>query len=136
LQRMNPADLAAIANFSVTREGVGKVEWQGAVDVRGADLDSIVVIEQSEVSIYTDEEKMGLKPPRGTKLNRPAKLTMENVFPKNRDAPNANEKFKRKVAAATVNMGAELINYDPQSGSWLLLVDHFSRYGLDDDDSD
>ena len=136
LQRMNPADLAAIANFSVTREGVGKVEWQGAVDVRGADLDSIVVIEQSEVSIYTDEEKMGLKPPRGTKLNRPAKLTMENVFPKNRDAPNANEKFKRKVAAATTNMGAELINYDPQSGAWLLLVDHFSRYGLDDDDSD
>mmetsp|Transcript_1465 Transcript_1465/g.1626 ORF Transcript_1465/g.1626 Transcript_1465/m.1626 type:complete len:1759 (-) Transcript_1465:394-5670(-) len=133
LQRMDTADLAAVANFSVVRKGVGKVEWEGAVDVRGANLDLIVVIEHKSVSVYTEEEEKGLKPKAGTKLNRPAKLTMENVFPKNAQAP---EKFKRKIADVTMTMGAELINYDLGSGEWVLLVQHFSRYALDDDDSD
>lgn len=132
LQRMGAADLAAVTNFSITREGVGKVEWIGAVDVRGADLDSIVVIEEKAVSVYTEEEHRGLKPENGTKLNRRAKLTLENVFPKKNESPAF---FKRKVSQATAKMGAEIIKIDLERGQWVFIVQHFSRYALDDDDS-
>eukprot|EP00536_Pseudo-nitzschia_multiseries_P003763 jgi/Psemu1/64310/estExt_Genemark1.C_590048 len=133
LQEMEPADLAAVTNFSVARTGVGKVEWEGAVDVRGANLDRIVVIESKSVSIYTDEEEEGRKPEVGTKLNRPAILTLEGVFPPD---PSDADKFVKKVTRQTVKMGAELISYDPSTGEWILRVKHFSRYGLDDDSDD
>jgi nuclear pore complex protein Nup98-Nup96 len=133
LQGMDPADLAAVANFSVTRKGVGKIAWEGAVDVRGANLDRIVVIEPKSVSVYTEEEEEGRKPEVGTKLNRSAILTLGNVFPPD---PSAAAKFTQKVAKQTKKMDAELIKYDPSSGEWILRVHHFSRYALDDDSDD
>jgi len=132
-QQMDPADLAAVSNFSVTRTGFGKVEWEGAVDVRGANLDLSIVIERKAVSIYTKEEEEGRKPEVGTKLNRSAVLTLEGVFPPESMAP---EKYAKKVARATLKMDAELISYDPISGEWILRVQHFSRYALDDDSDD
>jgi len=133
LQAMNPADLAAVSNFSVTRKGVGNVSWEGAVDVRGANLDRIIAIEPKSVSIYSEEEEEGRKPEVGTKLNRSAVLTLENVFPPD---PSAPEKFVKKVTRQTMKMDAELISYDPSSGEWILRVQHFSRYALDDDSDD
>ncbi|KAL3914667.1 MAG: hypothetical protein SGARI_000004 [Bacillariaceae sp.] len=134
LESLNPADLAAVPNFSVTRPGVGKVEWEGAVDVRGANLDKIVVIEPKAVSVYTEEEDNGTKPTVGTKLNRPAILTMEGIFPPEGASPEAMEKYKRKIAKQTMRMDADLIDYDPATGEWKLKVKHFSRYALDSDD--
>jgi len=133
LEGMDPADLAAVSSFSISRAGFGKVEWEGAVDVRGADLDLSVVIESKAVSIYTKEEEEGKKPKVGTKLNRPAILTLEGVFPPESMAP---EKYAKKVARATMKMDAELISYDPAAGEWILRVQHFSRYALDDDSDD
>ena len=135
LQSMPPEDLAAVPNFSVEREGVGKIEWEGAVDVRGADLDSVVIIEPSSASVYMKEEEDGDKPPVGMKLNRPAILTMEGVFPSD-DGAAAKAKFSRRVEKQTTKMGAELIQYDASIGTWKLRVHHFSRYALTDDDSE
>jgi hypothetical protein len=136
LRAMDPSDLAAVKHFSVEREGVGKVEWEGAVDVRFADLDRIILIEPKSVSVYTEEEEMGIKPEVGVKLNRPAVLTLEGVFPPD-GGPEVVEKFKRKVAKQTLKLKAELVDYDPDSGIWKLRVNHFSKYALDlDGDSD
>lgn len=137
LQAMDQADLAAVENFSVERPGVGKVEWEGAVDVRHANLDKIVLIEPRSVSVYTEEEHMGVKPHIGTKLNRPALLTMEKVLPPEGSSPEAVEKFKQKVSRQTQKIGAELVEYDVTTGIWKIRVNHFSRYWFDSDaDSD
>ena len=133
LEEMDPADLAAVSNFSVMRKGVGKVAWEGAVDVRGADLDTIIDIEHQSVSVYTAEEREGKKPEVGTKLNRPAVLTMENILPSDSQDP---QKFANKVARQTKKINAELISYDISTGEWILRVQHFSRYALDDDSDD
>jgi nuclear pore complex protein Nup98-Nup96 len=122
LRDMDPADLAAVSNFCVIRPGVGKIEWEGAVDVRGADLDKDIIIEPRSVSVYTDEEEENNKPQVGTKLNRPAILTMEGVFPPADSDPG---KFSKKVAKQTARMHAELISYDPSVGEWTLRVMHF-----------
>ncbi len=128
-------DLAAVPNFSIERHGVGKIEWEGAVDIRGIDLDQVVVIEPKSASVYTKEEEENRKPSVGTKLNRAAIITLEGVY-----APEATfesqEKFTKKVERQTTKMGAQLIDYDVTTGIWKLRVQHFSRYALDDDDDD
>ncbi len=136
LSQMSEADLAAVPNFVVERIGFGSVAWDGAVDVRGVDLDSVVCIEAKAVEVYHKEEESGSKPSVGMKLNRPAILTLHSVYSKNGpDASKAEkEKFERKIAKKTNEMGASLVLYDSDIGVWKLHVEHFSRYALDDDD--
>lgn len=141
LAKLSEADLAAVSHFVVSRPGYGSVAWEGAVDVRGVDLDIVVAIEDKEVAVYDEyEENTGYaKPPVGSKLNRPAIITLEHVFPTDRSNPEAIQKFERKVTKQTAKMGAHLILYDASSGVWKFQTHHFSRYGLiadDDDDTD
>jgi Nuclear protein 96/Nucleoporin autopeptidase len=138
LREMSPVELATVSNFSVTRAGYGKIEWVGSVDVRQANLDEIVVIERQDVSVYTLAEERGNKPGVGEKLNRPAVITFYNIFPKN--GPHATteemDRFIRKVERAASKSSAQHLSYDGQLGEWKIRVEHFSRYGLFDDDSD
>jgi nuclear pore complex protein Nup98-Nup96 len=133
LSTLPAEDLAAVPNFSVERPGVGKIEWEGAVDIRGINLDEVVVIEPKSASVYTREEEQNTKPAVGTKLNRSAIITLEGVYPSEATL-EAQDKLSKKVQRQTSKMGAELIDYDATTGIWKLRVRHFSRYGLDDDD--
>jgi len=140
LQMMSEADLAAVPKFSISRGGYGKVEWEGSVDVRGADLDSIVYIEHRSVDVYSNEERDGVKPAMGTKLNRPAIVTCYNVYPKEKGAGASEEektKFATVVARKMSKMdAATLISYNKDTGVWQFRVEHFSKYSLDDSDED
>ncbi len=138
LSKMGEADLAAVSNFIVDKAGVGSVAWKGAVDVRGIDLDSVVNIEPKTVDVYHAAEQSGTKPPVGTKLNRPAIITLHNIYSKNGPEASAEEKekFERKIEKKTKQMNAKFILMDTDIGIWKFEVDHFSRYGLDDDSDD
>jgi len=131
------ADLASLPNFSVHHDKYGRVQWEGAVDVRYADLDSSVFISEGSVEVYTREEEERTKPAVGTKLNRPAVITLFNVFPKNGGVEADQEtkiKFAKRIERTSSKMGVEMISYSKDLGEWSFRVDHFSRYGLDDDD--
>ena len=39
-------------NFTIGRDGYGKIQWLGETDIRGLDLDAIVTIDQKEVNVY------------------------------------------------------------------------------------
>jgi len=138
LDTFGEAELGNVPAFSVSRPGYGKVEWEGTVDVRHADLDSIVVIKPKDVMVYTEEEQLGTKPAVGTRLNRPAQITYYEVFPK--DNPDAStedkEKFAEKLKKISRKIGAEFVGYNLISGEWQIKVQHFSRYAFVDDDSD
>ena len=137
--QMSEADLAAVSNFVVSREGLGSIAWEGAVDVRGVDLDSVVQIKFRDVAVYDAEEENGTKPPLGSKLNRPAVITMYDVFPKDGGADateEARSKFEKRISKSTKKMGAELISYNAERGVWKFRVLHFSRYNLDDSDDE
>lgn len=138
LNTLSGEDLAAVENFSIEHHGYGRIEWEGAVDVRGADLDRIVEIDQSVASMYEKDEEENRKPAVGSKLNRQAIITLYSVFPK--QGPSASDdvkdKFAEKVKSSTKKMGAQFISYDKRDGEWKMRVQHFSKYGLLDDDSE
>jgi nuclear pore complex protein Nup98-Nup96 len=138
LETLSGEDLAAVENFSIEHEKYGRIEWEGAVDVRGADLDHIVEIDQSVASLYEKDEEENRKPAVGSKLNRQAIITLYSVFPKKGPAASdeAKEAFAQKVKKSTKKMGAQFLCYDKTSGEWKMRVQHFSKYGLLDDDAD
>mmetsp|Transcript_24608 Transcript_24608/g.29686 ORF Transcript_24608/g.29686 Transcript_24608/m.29686 type:complete len:1099 (+) Transcript_24608:250-3546(+) len=140
LSTFSEVDLATVPHFLISRAGYGQIQWEGAVDVRGVDLDSVVRIEMREVFVYDDVQDDS-KPSVGEKLNRPAVITLENIHPKVGPgaAKEVVEKFTKKLKNASSKMGAEHLGYDGTNGIWTFKVQHFSRYGFfdsDDDDDD
>ena len=135
---MSDVEIATLSNFVVEKIGVASVAWDGAVDIRGIDLDSIISIEPKDVSVYEEQEKAGTKPPVGTKLNRPAVITFHDIYPKGgADASvEVKSKFEKRIQKNTKAMGAELIQYDGEKGIWMIKVPHFSRYAFMDDSED
>jgi Nuclear protein 96/Nucleoporin autopeptidase len=139
METKSEAELAALSGFSITREGFGSVAWDGTVDVRGINLDSIISISHQDVAVYDNQEVDGTKPAIGEKLNRPAVISLYNTFPKKggkNASEDAKQKFSKKLEKATAQMNADFISYDSVNGTWKFRVQHFSRYGLFDDDSD
>jgi len=138
LEAMSEAELATVRGFTVERPGFGSVAWDGAVDVREVDIDAEVVIESKNVSVYDDAETTGKKPEQGSKLNRPAVITMYGIFPKDgaEASAEAKQKLSHKIEKTTQKMKAELLSFESESGVWKFRVGHFSRYGLDDSDDE
>jgi len=139
LAQMSAADLAAVSGFVIERAGYGSISWDGAVDIRGCDLDTVIAIESRDVAVYDNEEAIATKPPVGSKLNRPAVITIYGIFSKNggkNASQEAKKKYERKIVKVTKAMGAELLSYDSSIGIWKFRVAHFSRYGLNQDSDD
>ena len=127
LNAMNEEALSHVDKVSICVEGVGKVEWEEPVDLRGLDLDALVSIEkvngcaQIEISQPEGEEDVVEMEP-GEGINHKAKLTFYDVFPKEtEDAKKFVEFVKRK----TESIGGEFVSYDVTTGIWVLRVEHF-----------
>lgn len=130
---MSEHQLRRVQGFRVCNE-YGQVEWEGATDVAGLDLDKLVDIGKKEVVVYPeDADDPGLKPPVGRGLNKPAKITLFNVF----STKKKPEQYRKDLRTLVESWdGARFDDYDVQTGTWSFHVQHFSRYGVDDDDED
>jgi hypothetical protein len=109
-------------------------------DVRGLDIDNLVILRPKEVIVYPDQER---KPPIGEELNKPAIITLYNCWPRNKETgkilkdPEKLKLFEEKLKQTTKKkIGGRFISYNPENGEWCFRVEHFSRYGLDSEDEE
>jgi hypothetical protein len=98
----------------------------------------LVIFHSKEIEVYPDESK---KPPVGHELNKPAVITLQKCFPKDKsgkrlNAPEDITRFENKLKHQTQKFGGRFIAYKADAGEWSFRVEHFSRYGLDEDDED
>ncbi|KAK9080482.1 hypothetical protein SSX86_000240 [Deinandra increscens subsp. villosa] len=119
----DPGYCTMVQNFTVGRHGYGSVRFFGETDVRWLDLDHIVKFKRHEIVVYEDET---IKPMVGKGLNKAAEVTL--VLQKTSSI--------KKLKLCTENQGAEFISFDPHRKEWKFSVQHFSRFGLSDDDED
>jgi hypothetical protein len=103
-------DVSQVRNFSIVREGYGRIDFCCNVDLRGIDLDQLVQINEGHVIVYPYTPS----PTPGTGLNQPAIVTLFKCFPK-----------KKSIVTITKTMGAELISYNQHDGTWVFKVSHF-----------
>merc|ERR1719158_1780946 len=128
---MTDEELQRVENFEVRHKKHGRIVFQGTTDLRGLDLDQLIVFGNRTVDVYPDES---VKPPMGQGLNKPARITLCDIFPgKNASAEQVADKLRR----FTAKQDAEFLSYSAPEGEWSFRVEHFSRYGvLDEEDED
>lgn len=136
-------DLQNVEDFVVGRKGFGELRYLEPVDVASVgDLKSIcggvVVFDRASCEVYPDVDKT---PEPGKGLNHRARITLERCFPKDKStgepvtdptAPRVQQHLRKLKAME----GTHYQSYEPATGTWVFEVDHFTRYGLDDDDDD
>lgn len=129
---LDPGYCSHVPNFMVGRIGYGCVRFLGRTDVRQLQLDQIVKFCRNEVVVYGDD---AVKPLVGHGLNKAAEVTLIIRLRPNLDT--RQEAFiVDNLRLATKKQGANFISFDPQNGEWKFLVQHFSRYGLREDDEE
>lgn len=130
-----------VENFTVGRKGYGSVFFPGEVNVTGLNLDDIVHFRRKEVIVYPDDKN---KPPEGEGLNRRAEVTLDCVWPNDKTSCTqirsperlADMNYEGRLERASRKQGARFLEYRPETGSWVFEVAHFSKYGLQDSDSE
>uniref|UniRef100_A0A915HLZ1 Nuclear pore complex protein Nup98-Nup96 n=1 Tax=Romanomermis culicivorax TaxID=13658 RepID=A0A915HLZ1_ROMCU len=138
---VGPDGKCYVDGFTVGRRDYGSVFWPGYVDLTNLNIDSLVHFRHKEITVYPDDTT---KPAIGEGLNRTAEVTLERVWPndKNTHMPIKDVqrldtmRFREKLERASTKMGAQFIDYRPDSGSWVFKVSHFSKYGLLDDNGE
>lgn len=131
---INPGYCSRVLDFTVGRFGFGCIKFVGETDIRYLDLDEIVKFRRHEVVVYEDEDA---KPAVGVGLNKAAEVTLLFQTGRSRDnSENHSERIVEKLRLITERQGAKFISFNPSNGEWKFLVQHFSRFGLADDEEE
>ena len=113
--RMTDKELSGVENFTIKNHW-GKIQFMGKTDIRGLNLDKIIVIEQGKVEIYPDDSD---RPELGVELNKEALVTFYHYGIANK----ANfEQWLSKFKTKSVNIGAEYIGHDLSEDSITIQV--------------
>ncbi|OMO74197.1 Peptidase S59, nucleoporin [Corchorus olitorius] len=133
LELKDPGFCSRVPDFKVGRFGYGCVKFFGKTDVRGLDLDKIIKFHRHEVIVYEDESN---KPMVGQGLNKTAEVTLRLQI-NNLDLEKQEvDGIVKKLRESMRRQGAQFIAFDPANGEWKFLVNHFSRFGLSDDEEE
>eukprot|EP00953_Heterococcus_sp_UTEX-ZZ885_P002793 2033-Heterococcus_DN1.PRE.1 len=105
LNRMSAEQLSHVENFTIYTKH-GKIQWLVPVDLRHADLDTIVAIEHKSAAVYDELPDDITKPPVGSGLNQPAQISLHDVWPPRSGSDDAVERYKNKLERKTAQMDA------------------------------
>ncbi|KAL5630196.1 hypothetical protein BROUX41_000068 [Berkeleyomyces rouxiae] len=137
LSSMNRLQRQSVVDFTVGRENVGQVQFKVPVDLSNIDvddiIDNIVILETRSATVYPVAEK---KPPMGRGLNVPARITLEQSWPRGKRDSGDQRRIAKHVDRLRRIVDTEFEDYDPETGVWVFSVEHFTTYGLEDGDSD
>lgn len=135
-------ELKRVANFKVGRKGFGQISFQSPVDLTTFEAledipGSIIIFDEKVCTVYPDES---LKPSLGCGINVPAIITLEHCWPFSKEKrepitdPN-HPRFQQHLDRLKRMKETEFIDYIADTGTWIFKVNHFSRWGLLEDDS-
>ena len=140
LQKLPKDQRKQIQNFSVGREGCGRVEFNTAVDLSFTDLKdiygNIVLVELRSLTVYPDQTK---KPALGKGLNVPSTIYLANSWPRQKDRrtlllEKSGPRFNKHVDRLRKVGGTDFVRYEKDTGIWVFRVPHFRTYGFDYED--
>jgi nuclear pore complex protein Nup98-Nup96 len=124
LINMTPSELSRVDRFTVYRPGVGQIRWEGRTDLRYMNLDELVHIEHKMISVY-DGMDYPEKPLEGLGLNKPAKVTLYDIYPKANSSSQKILAFSDKLQKKCAQNGSEFLEYDLQRGEWIFRTLNF-----------
>lgn len=118
LVTMSTSELEHLESFKVWNR-FGRIEFTEPVDLTDADLDSEVLLQHGLADVYPpdrfDEDR---RPQVGSKLNRPAIVTLYDVQDGDKGVP-----FTECLEHLDV-LGAQRENWDPRTGTLVVFLPH------------
>lgn len=132
-ERVDPGYCSRVLDFTVGRFGYGAVKYPGETDVRCLELDKIVKFNRHEVIVYEDESA---KPFVGRGLNKPAEVTLMLQTRLPCVDQRQIEHIVKILRHSVEGQGAHFVSFNPENGEWKFFVNHFSRFGLIDEDEE
>lgn len=141
LEKMGRQQLQKLGKFSVGRDGVGRIEF-GPCDLSNVPLDDIcgdiVRLDLRSATVYHDDQH---KPKPGEALNVPSVIHLENSWPRSAGgkqavAKKSGKEYEKHLTRLKRVVGTQFVNYEPETGVWTFRVEHFTTYGLDEEDEE
>ncbi|CAI5445511.1 unnamed protein product [Caenorhabditis angaria] len=125
--------------LTIGRSSYGSVFWPGKIELSDVCFDEIVIFRHREVTVYPNEDE---KPEQGEGLNKPAEVTLERIWYTDKKTKTevrdvvklAEIGWREHLERQTIRMGAVFKDFRAETGSWVFRVEHFSKYGLADDE--
>lgn len=137
IRAMNRMQRQKVNDFIIGRENVGSVAFKVPVDLSNINLDElydgIVVLVPRSATVYPVAAK---KPPVGKGLNVPALISLEHSFPRGGLATTGRRLERHIERLKTAIPDTTFESYEKETGVWIFSVEHFTTYGLGDDDDD
>ncbi|EGW35690.1 uncharacterized protein SPAPADRAFT_53861 [Spathaspora passalidarum NRRL Y-27907] len=135
LSQMSLEELSSVDNFIIGRIGYGQITYSRPVDLSTIMLDAkdhghsldkelfdnVIQITKRHILAY---KNYPAKPPIGQGLNVPAMITLEGMV------PTKGRSLAEHIAFLKNQVGQEFITYDPITHTWVFKVNHFSVWGL------
>ncbi|KJZ73198.1 hypothetical protein HIM_07395 [Hirsutella minnesotensis 3608] len=140
LLNMNRMQRQRIDGFSVGRYNVGSISFKLPVDISGIEIEElcgdIIQLEPRSATVYPVQAK---KPPVGKGLNVPARIVLEQSWPRgarDKRASSDPKRFAKHIERLKRIPDTTFEEYNQDTGVWTFSVEHFTTYGLDDSDDD
>lgn len=140
LQGMNRIQRQKIDGFTVGRDNVGEIKFKVPVDLSSIDLEEIcggiIQLEPRSATVYPIAAK---KPPMGKGLNVPARITLEQSWPRGgreKRVTSDPKRFNKHIDRLKRIPDTTFEDYNIDTGVWVFSVEHFTTYGLDDSDDE
>lgn len=136
LEQMNRVQRKSVDGLIVGRENVGSVAFLRPADITAFDpqqlFGDIVRLIPRSATVYPDGTR---KPPVTFGINQPARITLEQSWPRGGRNVSAR-KIQRHKDRLEKMEGTKLVDYSAETGVWVFEVEHFTTYGLDDSEDD
>lgn len=139
IQKMSRTERSGVQDFTVGRVNVGSVQFLEIVDLNTVDVENlfkdIVELIPRSATVY---KISSMKPPMGKGLNVPAKISLEQSWPRNhkKGEKKSSNQLKKHIDRLRRIPDTTFLEYNDETGVWTFRVEHFTTYGLDYDEDE
>ena len=131
INRFSQSEKTNMSDFCVSNF-YGSVLWPGVSDISDFDFSNWIKISLNSIEVYPDQlfSASNPKPEMGSKLNKTAILTFNNII--GLDSQISANDFKKKLKRLCKNQSAEFISFNPQTRILIIRVQHFTKFAFND----
>ncbi|KAJ3068817.1 hypothetical protein HDU98_008055 [Podochytrium sp. JEL0797] len=149
LLQLSDAELTRVEGYTVLLADVGKVRFLEPVNLLQASPTgnragikhipgTVVVLKHKVIEVYPDETN---KDPVGMGVNVCAEVSLDRCWVLDKATgmivdDEMDPRFDRHFKKLERMEGTKMIGFNRATGTWRFRVEHFSRYGLDDESDD
>ncbi|KAJ3024711.1 UNVERIFIED_CONTAM: hypothetical protein HDU68_007869 [Siphonaria sp. JEL0065] len=149
LMQLSDAELRRVEGYTVILPSIGKVKFLDPVDLIKASPTgtragiaqipgTIVLLKHKVIEVYPDETE---KDPVGMGVNVPAEVSLERCWVIDKSTghiidDDTDPRFDRHYKRLESIEGTKMLGFNKKTGTWRFKVEHFSKYGFDEDDEE